>query len=486
MNLISKWAWALMLGGVFFLSSCDKDDDIIIDPGDGGINVSNGLYITVAGQDPSSTALLSPESVEDDGFSSQSRSGFVGGYVYLEAGDFQVVQITDKEVTATFGGAISPASDMGSGCDFNDYFVVATQANGPAFAVAEAGLYKVTHDQTKSELVLYKIEQPGLIGDATPNGWSGDTPLNGTVNKDGGEWSAEGMILRNGQWKLRFNCRWGIDRRDDPNAGFDPANGYLLFTNFGGAANDLKTGNDASNISQTEDGIYTVTLNWTPRNGFAFNLVRTGDAPELTFDPNDYKFGVIGDATAKGWDEDRNLLYKKEGATHGWYGVVHFAATGEFKFRTNDAWDFSLGGSLPSDGSVTALAVNGSNIPTPGEGDYYIAIETEDEGKTWNAKMTEFGWSVIGAGSPSGAWDVDTELSSEGFDMNGVTTFSLTGDFSTGEWKFRAGRDWKLSLGQNLSPLIQDGANLTFAEAGTYKITMTFNGADYVATAEKQ
>lgn len=486
MNLISKWAWVLMLGGVFFLSSCDKDDDIIIDPGTGGINVSNGLYITSAGVDPVGSALLSPESVEADGFTSQSRNGFVGGYVYLAAGDYQVVQVTDKEITATFGGTLSTESDMASACDYNEYHVVATLANGPAFNVAKAGLYKVTHDQIRSELILYEIVEAGLIGDATPNGWSGDTKLAGTVDAAGGEWKAEGVILRAGQWKVRFNCRWNLDRRDDPNGGFGEANGYQLFTNFGGSADDLKNGNDAPNIAQTEDGIYTVTLNWTPRDGFVLDLERTGDAPEITFDPNDYKMGVIGSATAKGWDEDRNMLYKKEGTVYGWYGVYHLVAGGEIKFRANDLWDFNLGGTLTADGTVSTLEVGGGNIASPGEGDYYIALETADEGKTWTAKMTEMGWSVIGAGSPSGAWDVDTDLTSEGFDMDGVTTYSLTADFTTGEWKFRAGHDWKLNLGQNLSPLIQDGSNLSFAEAGTYKITMTFNGADYVATAEKQ
>lgn len=487
MKLFSKLTWALVLGGLVVLSSCKKDDDIVIDPGSGGINVSNGLYITAAGEDPSSVALLSAESVEDDGFTSQSRSGFVANYVYLEAGDYQVVQVTDKEVTATIGGTMETVTDMGSGCDYNEYFVVTTDVDGPAFAVAESGLYKVTHDQMKNELILYQIEQPGLIGDATPLGWSADTPLPGSVDKDGGEWKAEGVILRNGQWKLRFNCRWNIDRRVDPNAGFDPSNGYMLFTNFGGAVDDLLTGNDGANIAQAEDGEYTVTVTWEPRNGFALDVERTGDAPEITFDPNDYKFGIIGSATAKGWDEDRNMLYKKEGEVHGWYGVVHFIDGGnEFKFRTNDLWDFNLGGTLAADGTPTVLEVNGGNIASPGEGDYYIALETEDEGMTWTATMTDLGWSVIGAGSPSGTWDTDTPLQTLGFDMDGITTFTLTGDFSTEEWKFRAGGDWKLNLGDNLSPLIQDGSNLSFSEAGTYKITMQFNGADYTATAEKQ
>lgn len=488
MNTTLRSVWLLLAAfAMLFLTSCGDDDEPVITPGGtDGINVADGLYLAAEGEDPSSTALLSTENVEAEGFTSQARTGFVGGYVYLDAGNYNVVQITEKEVTATIGGSAESVTDSSSDCDFNDYTVITTAAGGSAINVATAGLYRVTHDQTTSELIMYAIDSPGLIGDATPGGWSSDTRLAGSIASDGASWSASDVVLRNGQWKVRFNCRWSLDRRTDPAAGFGMENGYQLYTNFGGAANDLQNGNDSPNIAQEEEGTYTVTITWDPRSGFAVDLDRTGDAPVISFDPNDFQWGVIGSATAGGWDADRNLLPKNADGVYSWHGVVTLISGEgeEIKFRTNDSWDLNLGGTLTADGVASELVNGGDNIPSPGSGSYYVVISTADEGDTWMATMTNLGWSVIGAGSPSGNWDNDTDLVADGF-ADGISTYSLTADFGSDEWKFRAGHAWDLNLGGDLGTLIQDGGNLKFSEAGNYTVTFTFDGADYSASAQK-
>ncbi len=476
-------SFMLMASTLFFMTSCGDDDGVVIDPGSGDVNVADGLYLAVSGSNPSSSALLSAETVEDESFASQDRSGFVGGYMFLEAGDYNVVQVTSKEITSTIGGTAATVTDAGSAapCELNDYTVVTTSEGGAAFNIAASGFYRVTHDQTTKELVIYKIEKVGIIGNATEGGWSTDTDLPGTIDAAGGVWSASDVVLRSGQFKLRFNCRWSIDRRIDSNAGFDPANGYQLFTNFGGAVADLATGNDQPNIEQTEDGTYNVTFSWLPQSGVTLTTVRTGDAPVITFNPNDYQFGIIGDATVNAWNADRNLFHKENSGVHSWYGVVTFAATGEWKFRTNDAWDFDLGGDL------AALVTGGGNLATPGMGSYYIVLTTADEGTTWSATVTAGGWGLIGTGNPSGSWDADTALSPDLFDTaNGITTYTHTGAFTTDEWKFRAGGAWDLNIGGDLGFLTLDGGNISLGSAGTYKITLSFDGDEYSATAEPQ
>lgn len=473
--------------GIFSLvtfTSC-SDDDPVIDTGSGGINVANGMYLAAEGQDPVSSKGLSAENVEAPDFQTQARDGFVGGYMWLDAGNYNVVQVVDKEVTTTIGGSIESVEDEGSACDQNTYSVVTTAAGGPAFNVATSGLYKVTHDTQRGELVMHQITSASMIGAATPNGWGGDTELPGTIASDGATFSLAGVIMRSGEWKMRFNCRWTVGRLVDPNGGLDASNGYVTFTNLGGTTDNLVPG--GSNIQLAEDGEYTVTLSWTPQNGWTSTVLRTGDAPDLTFDPNDHNWGILGDATANEWVEDRNMLYKSGGeGVHNWYGVVTFAETGKFKLRINDSWDFlNLGGVLAADGVPTTLDVGGADIDTPGAGDYYITLNTSDDGTTWTATMTEFGWSLIGAGSPSGSWEVDTDLVAEGF-VDGVSTYTYTGDFTTDGWKFRAGHDWNLNLGENLATLILDGGDISLTEAGTYKVTMTFDGANYAATVDKQ
>jgi hypothetical protein len=463
-------------------TSCGSDDDIVIDTGDGDINVGDGLYLALTGANPASSAKLSTETVEAESFLSQDRSGFVGGYMHLEAGDYSIIQVTSKVATDTLGGTPTTITDDGSICAFNDYTLVTTSSGGAAFNVATSGLYRVTHDQMTSELVLYKIDAPALIGNATEGAWDNDTPLAGSVDATGGSWSATEVILRSGQFKVRFNCRWSIARKIDPNGSLaDAANGYQFYTNFGGTVDDLKNGNDAPNIEQTEDGAYTVTVDWTPQDGFKLTLDRTGDAPVITFNPNDYQFGIIGDATTSGWDSDQNMFHKEDAGVHTWYGVVSLTDVGEFKFRTNDDWAFDVGG------TIDALTQSGANIATPGAGTYYVTISTADEGVTWTGTMDLGGWGLIGDGSPSANWDDDSVMTLESMDATtGITTYVATGDFTTDGWKIRAGGAWDLNLGGGLSFLEVDGDNLTMTAAGNYKLTLSFNGEVYSATADLQ
>lgn len=458
------------------ITSCGDDEDpIVIDTGSDGINVADGLYLATSGNDPVSSALLSSEVVEAEGFATQERPGYVAGYMWLEAGSYNVVQIANKEATATIGGAAETITDEGSSCDFNSYSVVKTAVDGPAFTVGSTGLYLVAHDQTTSELVMYQIQSAGIIGNATEGGWGADTPLEGSLTSEGGSWTASDVTLRGGEFKMRFNCRWGINRRIDPNGSLDDAaNGYQMFTNFGGTTMSLAAG--GANFQQEEDGVYTVTIDWSPRNGWAIDTERTGDATEITFNPNDFNMGVIGSATAGSWDSDQDLFYKPGEGTHNWAGVVTLLGEGEMKFRANDDWDFNLGGDLGG------LSNGGDNLATLGEGAYYIVLTTADDGETWSATASDFGWGVIGEGSPSGNWDMDTEMNADGF-VDGITTYSVTGDFGTGGWKFRAGQDWFLNVGGDFSFLTLDGNNLELSTAGNYTVTLSFNGSEYSAEA---
>jgi len=480
MKLIVKYSWLLLATfSLLTMTSCGEDEPVI-DPGAGGINVGNGLYLALDGQDPSSTAALVAEPVGAPDFGFQDRDGFFAGYMWLEAGNYKVVEITDKEVTATIGGSTAVEDDGASDCGGETYILASTSQGGALLTVATSGLYKVSHDAMRSELIMHQINGAGIIGAATPGGWGGDTPMTGSINADGGAFSIEDVVLRAGQMKLRFNCRWDIKRLIDPNGGLDASNGYEMFTNFGGDFGNLQPG--GANIEVAEDGLYTINLDWDPRDGWSASSTRTGDAPELTFDPNDFNWGIIGDATAGGWDEDRNMLYKDGGnGLHKWVGVVTLAEEGQFKLRANDAWDLNLGGGLTPDGAATVLDNGGDNMANPGAGAYYIVLSTNDDGTTWSATMTNLGWSIIGEGGPAGSWDMDTDMEAVGFDA-GVTSYTYTGDFTTGEWKFRAGHDWELNLGGSASALILDGGNLSVGSAGTYTVTMTFDGANYAAT----
>lgn len=488
-NFIKLLGVCFFAASIFTFNACSNDDNIdtvdIVD----GVNVADGLYLAAVGADPVSGAKLESELVEDEGFSAQARTGFVAGYIYLEAGDYNFVQVETvddtKIVTNTWGGSAEEVTDNGSSCEFNTYTAVSMEVNGAAINVANSGLYRVSYDQLTNEMVMFEVVHPSIIGDATGS-WNDDTKLtDGSVTADGGSWTVSDVILRNGLWKVRFNCRWSVSRLLDPNAGFDESNGYQMFTNFGGTTDLLEVG--GSNIPQDEDGVYTVTINWNSLDGWSVALERTGDAPTLTFDPNDYNLGVIGSATAGSWDSDRDMIYKYDDGNqiHKWYGVVTLSADGEFKIRANDDWTFNLGGAIAADGvEVTLDDSDGANFATPGAGSYYIVVSTADEGATWQATMTASGWGVIGSATVGG-WDADQDMTADGFD-SGVTTYTYTGAFSEGEFKMRAGDNWELNLGGTLGGLTVDGSNVTVTTPGDYKVTLNFDGSLYTATFEAQ
>lgn len=77
--------------------------------------------------------------------------------------------------------------------------------------------------------------------------------------------------------------------------------------------------------------------------------------------------GVIGDAQAGGWDTDVNLSYNETSKI--WEGQVTFLATGAYKFRANDDWAISFGGSLDN------LIYNAGDIATPGAGTYDVTLD---------------------------------------------------------------------------------------------------------------
>lgn len=482
MKNLSKLTWmlSLVVAG-FFMISCDEGEEPIIDDGGGSVSLPPaGIYLAMADSVPSATAALVPSTVEADGFGAQPRNGFYQGYLYLTAGNYNVVEVANDSVARTMGGTVEALTTEGA-CDDNEVSLVPLAVDGAAFSVPSDGLYFVTFDEQRFETMFFDIVSVGIIGSATPNGWGSDTELaNATVTPEGATFEATEIVLREGEWKIRLNCRWNVDRRIDPAGNNVPENGYMAFTNFGGSVNQLLPGNEGANIALEagNEGTYTVTVTWNARDGWEAAVERTGDAPEITFDPAEYNFGIIGDATAKGWDADMNMVYKEINGVPTWHSVVTLLGSGNLKFRTNDAWDFNIGGTLTT--TESSLSVGGADIPTPGAGAYYVTVSTADEGDTWTATMSEAGWGIIGEGSPQGNWDADIDL--EAVIDNGVEKYTITGNFTTAEFKVRAGDGWDFNLGGSLDALVPDGDNLSVGSAGTYTFEMTYDGESFSAT----
>ena len=376
---------------VLFVTSCGGDDEVIIDPPT-GIPLGDGFYFTEAGKDlevqenADAAVALTNAIVEAADYGCQDRTGFIAGYGYLNAGNYNIVEIVSKQITQTVGGTASTKDDAEVDCDGTGITYTLVETDGEtAFAVPTTGLYQVTHDVDKGEILLYHIKKVELTGGALDaNLILAETKLDATE----GAWIGTDVTITDSWWKLRFNCDWAIDRRDDPAAGHDFTNGYVAFTNLGGTVDDL--GSDCTNLA-TSAAIYTVNVTWDPTDGWEMALTQTGEVAGLVF-PTDYNWGIIGSATPiPDWSADTDFTYSGEsGGVHSWSLEVPLVA-GEFKFRLNDDWDAGeLGHSDDFTGDTANLSGDGAggNITISTAGNYAITI-TSTDGSAWDVNFIE-------------------------------------------------------------------------------------------------
>ena len=81
-------------------------------------------------------------------------------------------------------------------------------------------------------------------------------------------------------------------------------------------------------------------------------------------------WGLVGSATANGWDGPNDKFMPDFGINEGYYYLTGAVlADGEIKVRQNDAWGVNYG----DDGNDGTLELNGANIPVSA-GTYNITL----------------------------------------------------------------------------------------------------------------
>lgn len=188
-----------------------------------------------------------------------------------------------------------------------------------------------------------------LVGDATAAGWSennNNTPLfrdNENENlyyytgRFAGGAEVEGFkLLETTAWQPQ----WGLD------------NGEL--------SNSDILGEDPDAFPVSSDGYYTFTVDIDEMT-YSFEEFDANDAPTYS------TIGLIGDATADGWDADQDMT-QSEFDPHIWYISGIELAEGEVKFRADDDWVDEWGGDTALSGQATQ---GGPNIPVS-EGTYDV------------------------------------------------------------------------------------------------------------------
>ena len=194
-----------------------------------------------------------------------------------------------------------------------------------------AGTYKI---EVNFSSMTYTMEEYswGIVGSATTNGWGGPDMMF-HYNSFQDDWRAV-VTLGDGEVKFRFNNDWGVNYGDDGADGTMEANG--------------------ANIAVSA-GHYLVTMNLNTQS--------------YTMEEMDV-WGLVGSATANGWDGPNDKFMPDFGINEGYYYLSGAVLTdGEIKVRQNDAWGVNYG----DDGNDGTLELNGANIPVSA-GTYNITL----------------------------------------------------------------------------------------------------------------
>ncbi len=202
---------------------------------------------------------------------------------------------------------------------------------------------------------------------------------------------------------------------------------------------------------------------------YSDTIARTATTYQTSECGNFCSMGIIGSATAGGWDVDTDMQLADPAKIDKYtWKIMVYLKVGAAKFRANDAWDpNNWGGSSFPDGTGS---VGGGDISIPTEG--YYEVTFNDNTLAYNFKLlspkvfTTIG--LIGTATPDG-WDSDTDMTADADDPH---LWTLTVTLTEGVAKFRADNDWADNWGGTDYPTgigVGGGADIA-VKSGTYLV----------------
>jgi len=328
------------LFGLITLNSCSDDDDPVTT---NNVVVEDGFYIqgdatAYADFDVKATLKTTKNEVLQE-----ERSSLMEIYVAVKGtGGFNIVQVNGSERT-TWGPSsefgMTPSRNEEPNEDGMDIIQRGTiEATDAKFSVANDGLYHVIIDTELGVGAILPVKW-GVIGQATPTGWSSSTALGmPTFDLNTMTFKTENVEMSSGEWKFRYTNGWKVQLDTSLDLGVDGKKGVFANCNYGGSVDALDAG--GSNFNNEKSGIFTVEITWTAGAGHTATLTRTGDIPARDYSA--VSVGLIGDGVVNGnWDGE---LYAttptKDGDVYTWnFNDVELNNTGGFKLRTAGTWD---------------------------------------------------------------------------------------------------------------------------------------------------
>ena len=387
------------------ITSCNDDE-----PDPDPILVEDGLYIRGAG-----TALTE---LSADGLLKKARNEVLNAettdpretlyemYIPIQAGSegFNIVNVVGGEESVW-----GPGSDFAKVAE-EDVDVEEPQ-NGlwkgsymeteDPFTVPEDGFYHVVVETELGIVAMARVNW-GLIGGATPGGWSEDTELTESAfDLNTMSYTADEVTMLENDFKFRYSGGWKIFL-DSTAAlpGYPEKSGVRINTNFGGSVDNLVPGGD--NIANAEYAVYDFDLTWTLEDGYSATqtFVREGE-PLPEYPEELYMIGAsIGGWT---WADDGIQMIPVHSNPHVFWKIVYIesgVADAGVKFAPEMDWGQDFGVNAGA-GETDGVWEKGSdNLPDVAESGYYmVVVNLLDETIEVNDPK------VYGIGDAFGTWD---------------------------------------------------------------------------------
>jgi hypothetical protein len=288
----------------------------------------------------------------------------------------------------------------------------------------------------------------GIIGSASPGGWDTDTDLRllDPTRADKYTWTTIVYLTAGNEVKFRAMDDWAV--------------------NWGGSTFPNGTGTqNGPNIPVSTSGYYKVTFN-DNTGAYSFTLLTT---PVYT------SVGIIGSATADGWNSDQDLT-KDPNNAHVWMGTFTLTA-GEAKFRAENDWAVNWGSNTAPSGVGIG---NGANIPIAVGGTYFVRFNDATGEYFIGPVANGTAFTTVGLIGPAQAngWDSDTDLIKN---PSNPYLYSKVLTLNEADAKFRANDAWDVNWGASTFPAgvgVQNGANIP-AKSGKYFISFNSLTGEY-------
>lgn len=493
----------VLIGAV--MVSCKKDDP----KPDPEPIVEDGIYLKGNG-----TALVDFDikgllkSTRNE-VTQQERAALKEIFVAVKAGSdgFNIIEVAGS-VRKTYGpgadfAVVNEAARIGDEPKL-DFWRGSYAENTTKFTVPADGLYHVVMDTELKKIAVIPVQYWGLIGAATPGGWSDDTQIqHGGFNLNEMTFEKTNVTMTKADFKFRYSGGWKVVIDDNFDLG-GGQKGIRVNTNYGGAVAALVPG--GSNITNESGGIYTAKMVWKLGEDYKATLTRTGDLNIINYTNTELGLvgaGLVVNGAGHNWDETI-LLHKPEVAnetnyTWKWNNVSVAPVGGGFKIREGQAWT----GKVIGYPQVTMAGTAAGDFETNGDGNFVPKVEgtyefelkinavTEVYTLTVNPAGAAPEMFLLGDGSTAG-WNNGAALPLAG--KNGVYSITTTleaGKFikfitTLGQWAPMYGTD---ATGTSTGgPLVYratendpDPASIpTPATTGIYTITLNTNTLTYV------